>query len=130
MYTPRPAFWDSPELIQRRLSDGATPEEEREAERAALARELKAINIRLKGLSADIKALHGDNALASARRKLKALKKALTDRLRVLEYGGLPARNLLHPETAPSDYAGNHWGRSSTTELPFEDWFPPLLDWS
>lgn len=126
MNTPRPAHWDSPELIQRRLNDGVTPQEEREAERAALARELGAINTRIKALSAEIKASHGDIALASARRGLKALEKALTDRLRELEYGGLPAPGL-QPGAAPSAYAGTHWGASSTTDLPFEDWFPPLF---
>ncbi|CAM4378785.1 MULTISPECIES: hypothetical protein [Corynebacterium] len=126
MNTPRPAYWDSSELIQRRLSDGVTPQEEREAERAALARELKTINARLKELRADIRASHGDSALASARRELKALKKALTDRLRELEYGELPAPGL-QPEAAPSAYAGTHWGTSSATDLPFNDWFPPLF---
>ena len=126
MNTPRPAYWDSSELIQRRLSDGVTPQEEREAERAALARELKTINARLKELRADIRASHGDSALASARRELKALKKALTDRLRELEYGELPAPGL-QPEAAPSAYAGTHWGTSSAPDLPFNDWFPPLF---
>lgn len=126
MNAPRPACWDSPELKQRRLSDGATPQEEREAERAALARELKTINTRLKELSAAIKASHGDDALASAKRELKALKKALTDRLRELEYGELPAPGL-QPGAAPSAYAGTHWGTSSATDLPFDDWFPPLF---
>ena len=127
MNTPRPAYWDSSELMQRRLSDGATPQEEREAERAALARELKTINTRLKELSTDLKASHGDNALASARRELKAFKKALTDRLRELEYGELPAPGL-QPGAAPSAYAGTHWGTSSATDLPFDDWFPPLFE--
>lgn len=126
MNTPRPVYWDSSELIQRRLSDGVTPQEEREAERAALARELKTINARLKELRADIRASHGDNALASASRELKALKKALTDRLRELEYGELPAPGL-QPGAAPSAYAGTHWGTSSATDLPFYDWFPPLF---
>ena len=115
--------------MQRRLSDGATPQEECEAERAALARELKTINARLKELRADIRASHGDNALASASRELKALKKALTDRLRELEYGELPAPGL-QPGAAPSAYAGTHWGTSSATDLPFDDWFPPLFKWS
>jgi len=127
MNTPRPAYWDSSELIQRRLSDGVAPQEEREAERAALARELKTINARLKELRADIRASHGDNALASARRELKAFKKALTDRLRELEYGELPAPGL-QPGAAPSAYAGTHWGTSSATDLPFDDWFPPLFE--
>ena len=77
-------------------------------------------------MSAAIKASHGDDALASAKRELKALKKALTDRLRELEYGELPAPGL-QPGAAPSAYAGTHWGTSSATDLPFDDWFPPLF---
>lgn len=126
MNAPRPAYWDSPELIQRRLSDGATLQEEREAERAALSRDLKTINARLKELSAAIKASHGDSALAAAKRELKALKEALAGRLRELEYGELPAPGL-QPWAAPSAYAGTHWGTPSATDLPADDWFPPLF---
>lgn len=126
MNAQRPAIWDSPELAQLRLDDGATPEEEREAERAALARDLRKINARLEELSAAIKAARGDSALAASKRGLKALKKKLTDRLRQIEYGGLPTP-ALQSGAAPSAYDGSHWGTSSTTDLPFNEWFPPLF---
>lgn len=127
MNTPRPPLWDSSELMQRRLDDGASPAEEREAERAALARDLKEINARLKELSAAIKAARGDSALAANKRGLKALKKKLTDRLRELEHGGLPAPGL-QPEVTLPTYDGSHWGTTSKTDLPYNEWFPPLLN--
>ncbi|MGV0432318.1 hypothetical protein [Corynebacterium sp. 20_84] len=126
MNTPRPALWDTPELVQLRLDDGATSVEEREAERAALARDLREINARLEELRAAIKAARGDSALAANKRGLKTLKKALTDRLRELEHGGLPAPGI-QPGTPLPAYAGTHWGTSSKTDLPFNDWFPPLF---
>ena len=43
MNTQRPAPWDAPKLVQLRLDDGATTQEELEAELAALARDLKSI---------------------------------------------------------------------------------------
>ncbi|WP_158010536.1 hypothetical protein [Corynebacterium sp. HMSC074A09] len=129
MNTQRPAPWDAPKLVQLRLDDGATTQEELEAELAALARDLKSINARLEELTTQIKTAHGDRALASARRGLKTLKKKLTDRLRVLAYGRLPAPGL-KPELAPTAYAGFHWASSYKTNLPVDEWFPPLLKWS
>jgi len=126
MNTSRPALWDSPELVQLRRDDGATPEEEREAERAALARDLKVINARIEELSAAIKAAHGDSTLSANKRNLKILKKKLTDRLRELEHGGLPMPDR-QTGSPPSAYAGTHWGTSSKTNLPFDEWFPPLF---
>lgn len=126
MNTQRPAPWDSPELVQLRLDDGATPEEEYEAERAALGRDLKIINARLEELTTQIKTAHGDRALASARRELKLVKKKLTDRLRVIRYGRLPAPGLI-AELAPTAYAGFHWPLPSKTNLPVDKWFPPLI---
>lgn len=105
MNAPRPALWDSPELVQLCLDEGATPAEEREAERAALARDLRETNARLEELSAAIKAARGDSALAAGKRGLKALKKALTDRLRGLEHGGLPA-NLEQPRRHMQAHTG------------------------
>lgn len=126
MKAQRPAIWDSPELLQLRLNDSATPAEEREAERAALARDLRTINTRLEELSAEINAARGDSALAASKRGLKALKKELADRLRELEYGGLPGP-APQAVAAPPAYAGTHWGTSSKTDLPFDEWFPPLF---
>ncbi|MFS0019200.1 hypothetical protein ACL1FB_12875 [Corynebacterium striatum] len=126
MNAQRPAIWDSPELAQLRLDDGATPEEEREAERAALARDLKVINARIEELSTAIKAARGDSTLAASKRGLKALKKKLTDRLRELEYGRLPTPGL-QPGATLSAYDGSHWGTSSKTDLPFNEWFPSLF---
>lgn len=126
MNAQRPAIWDSPELAQLRLDDGATPEEEREAERAALARDLKVINARIEELSTAIKAARGDSTLAASKRGLKALKKKLTDRLRDLEYGRLPTPGLQLGATL-SAYDGLHWGTSSKTDLPFNEWFPSLF---
>lgn len=126
MNAPRPALWDSPELVQLRLDEGATPAEEREAERAALTRDLRETNARLEELSAAIKAARGDSALATGKRGLKALKKALTDRLRELEHGGLPAPGL-QSGAATSAHAGAHWGTASKTNLPYNEWFPSLF---
>ncbi|KHO30137.1 hypothetical protein [Corynebacterium minutissimum] len=126
MSTQRPAVWDSPELVQLRLDDGATSVEEREAERAALARDLREINARLEELSAAIKAARGDSALAANKRGLKTLKKALTDRLRELEHGGLPAPGL-QSGAATSAHAGAHWGTASKTDLPYNEWLPSLF---
>ena len=126
MNAQRPAIWDSPERAQLRLDDGATPEEEREAERAALARDLKVINARIEELSTAIKAARGDSTLAASKRGLKALKKKLTDRLRELEYGRLPTPGL-QPGATLSASDGSHWGTSSKTDLPFNEWFPSLF---
>lgn len=126
MNAQRPALWDSDNLVQLRFDDGATQAEEREAERAALARDLRVINARLEELSTAIKAARGDSTLAASKRGLKVLKKKLTDRLRELDYGRLPTPDL-QPGATLSAYDGSHWGTSSKTDLPFNEWFPPLF---